>query len=446
MKEAEDNIFEDLFRERLGDYEEAPPPQAWDKIAPQIGHNGLPYWRYLLPLLLLLLVSGGIWLGWEGVFDTANLQANRLEKNEPSVALSEGGKLEEYAVKQEKYNADPVENEFVNEELRTEDLVPNKGENIDNQTVNDKILKTQTTKNTDYKRSDDGGAVLLKSLISNNKPSKNTLTTSLKNSDKEEKEMSLATLTPCLTCVTIADIEIKTIPKERKRPPRFIEYELYAAPIYSYGRIATNQSDDWLVSSPDGVQQFSTGNLGIKVGLNKRFGLGQGKRLGVLAGVEYSLLRKEVSIDLTSAKPIDYHSCPDSLGIWHVQPIFETVQHKQQVTAHLLGVRLGADYAPFTGKPNQRIVFGMGLDAMIHNNTNSSTFDLRNGQLLHPLGYLAYEWRHELSDRMFLKFSPNLTYYFSSLLANGSTFGAKPYTVGIKLSLGIKSKVNQIKK
>ena len=88
-KDAKDKKFEELFRKRLAGHEEAPPPMAWEQIAPKIGKNGVPYWRYGLPLLLLLLISFGSWY-WIGAPTKDQYIQSNLSEHSTNYKRNEG--------------------------------------------------------------------------------------------------------------------------------------------------------------------------------------------------------------------------------------------------------------------------------------------------------------------------------------------------------------------
>ena len=69
MEEQQKNI-DDLFRQSLSDYREAPPAAAWDRLAAQLDADGIEpknryfFSRWLWFSLVFILLVGGGWLGW----------------------------------------------------------------------------------------------------------------------------------------------------------------------------------------------------------------------------------------------------------------------------------------------------------------------------------------------------------------------------------------------
>jgi hypothetical protein len=59
MSPDERDEFEDLFRDRLDDFEAEPPQDGWEIIAPQIKPKGFwAFWKWALPIAAFLLMSG----------------------------------------------------------------------------------------------------------------------------------------------------------------------------------------------------------------------------------------------------------------------------------------------------------------------------------------------------------------------------------------------------
>ncbi|MGB0525871.1 MAG: hypothetical protein ACPGJS_23025 [Flammeovirgaceae bacterium] len=466
-KQANDKKFEEIFKQRLGGYEEAPPPMAWEQITPQIGKNGWPHWRYLLPLFVFF-IGIGVWvsLSEQGAGKQQTTNQARQHTTEEVLTLNKE-KETKHPISDAYNHINHQTNKGNVGENRLKDGVEDKHDhahaqkvgnitnNLSSEVKNPSGTNTNHTQGTTKqhgKSSHTDVNVAPKDALSESAYTMNGSGFRLgKGHVLTDKMISLAGKMPNLITGIYADLpEVKGLEKSAKqsplKPKSSNELFFFAEPVYTYERVYTNSSDGILVESGANNPSFTGQNLGVKLGLGVRHALAN-KRVALFGNVEYSLLRKEGNFKLTSAHPTAYHTYFDSAGVLHISPLFKPEQVKARASYHLLGVRLGADFLPFASKPNQRIVVGGGFDALLASRltvegNGDMALQLNEKRYIHPVGLLGYELTHTLSDRLTMKVMPNVTYYFSSLLDRSSTIGSKPYTVGLRVTFSLNSSSN----
>lgn len=468
-KQADDKNFEDLFRKRLADHEEIPPPMAWEEIAPKIGKNGVPYWRYGLPLLLLLLLFFGVgYWAWEG--DEQLLGLREQTKVKSDIVTNHNQKQEE----KKQVVDSPLQSD---KKKNTEPSSKQKTQHIKvNTTRNSKLagLKSSHTTSSATKQVVDKLSTTNVIIPSNNtttlglgidtpltmasssalselhsgKPTSVTFFASLQVHlnqvtrpllGLERQEVSiLPEHTPLLPVISKVEKTVAVLPKRVKQPA---SYSFFIAPNYSYERLVSNKSDEWLISSNSNMNEFNWGNVGLSTGLGYRKPIGKGNRLAVFGNVEYTLLRKARNVNLASSVPTGNMTFLDTAGTLQIVPQYTPATYQSNMTYHLLGLRLGVAITPFANQPNQQLILAGGTDALLKFNlTPKGLLTLEHKQFIHPVGMIGYEVSYPVSANTKLKIMPYVNYYFSSLLTKESSLGVKPYTFGLRLSISFQSK------
>ena len=468
-KQADDHKFEELFKKRLGNHEEAPPPMAWEKIAPKIGKNGFSYKRYIL-LLLLLLIPAGTYVWSEfGLSDTPPKKETDLEKNtlqHQSVipnTLDEQSHLN--ALKDEKnkelhpLNQNDVAQNDVNTSKKDQQISSDDWNQLNlydqnagkdqtksiyqdqklTHTANDhrQIIENQKDKR-ELKIDAIDKSLHSKALGMKLKIAKNDSSTSKEAQEEIELFRKHICLLPDLQKEMLILANAKQ-PKARSEKHQEIIY--FIAPNYSFERVETNRNDDLFVTSNDEINQFNTSNIGLSAGIGYRSSFGHSKRFAAFGNLEYSLLRKRTRFNVTTPIPTGQFTFFDSVGTLNIQPTFEPTAVDEIALYHLLGLRIGIDWALARSNLNKRIVLTAGLDGLLAHQLPTVDFlNLEHKSFVHPVGTLGYELSYPLSDRLRLKVMPYVSYYFSSLFTESSSITSRPYTIGFRLSLGFQRK------
>ena len=89
IRNNENNPFEDVFRDRLADFESEPDAQLWQKIEPHLPVNftrKFPYWQTSAVVIILLLA--GLWTYHEKYSDNVITKSNESQANNLNPLLS----------------------------------------------------------------------------------------------------------------------------------------------------------------------------------------------------------------------------------------------------------------------------------------------------------------------------------------------------------------------
>nr|MCU0447803.1 hypothetical protein [Microscillaceae bacterium] len=108
MSENWDDEFEDIFRERLSDFEAEPPAEAWAEIATQVQSTRAWWnnWFYYLPIVVLLV--GGFFVLMPR--STTKLNSNSIQIQNSDSKTNKNPELADNQVVINKFNSDSKTN------------------------------------------------------------------------------------------------------------------------------------------------------------------------------------------------------------------------------------------------------------------------------------------------------------------------------------------------
>ena len=423
--EYNDKEFENLFRKSFEDFEDFPAPDAWEKISGEISQKPTSFWKRFWPFLLLLpfcirLIQG----------TTNGESVNHLKPSENQHLLSSRTEKTVRLSKTEKRLGKSKTTKNTNS--ITDKPTPKKQksrESIAEAKQTPKVLPDSKKQNAINKHK-----VKVPILVKKEDNEK------AKGNSKEEliqyeqfvnsvlANQTISVEKPAKNRLPLATDEHEESAVEKKNKGHWF-FQL--SPLYTASRVAANSSDEWLIDENQESKGLNAQNIGLS------FGMGWEKqltpRLLLDASLNYSILRKKLTFNYKSLQSPTFQTSFDSAGMLFLNPQFEERKVDGRATYQLVSSRIGLNYQPFPNKPKQWVTLGLGVDALFDLQTKpSDLLRLEEQKSLHPVAYLGYEWRTKLGNGT-LGISPNVNYYFSSLLSEQSSISNKPYTMGLRL-------------
>jgi len=233
-----------------------------------------------------------------------------------------------------------------------------------------------------------------------------------------------------------ANIEGETItesPIQDVKP--FSRWSLYfqAAPLVGYNRIATNKSDDIVVTDTDDEPFISGERLGFRAELGAQYNLTN--RLQLFSGL--LIYQQKQSINYTSSSVGSFSFTTDNLGQeLIITPQFDTLDNQYQYTVKNFGVQVGINYLLGIGKFQHHVGGGLAFHKPFDpNDVPDVGVDFQEVPAFYTFLNMYYRAVYRLRERFSVYLQPSLNYslYVSDVL--NAPFYVQPYGFGLNFGV-----------
>jgi hypothetical protein len=493
MSEKWDDEFEDVFRERLSDFEAEPPAEAWANIAAQV-QPARPWWKnwyYYLPIMASLVI-----ISPQTTVDSPQKNANTGESPQTTVDSPQKnantGESPQSTVDSPQKNANtgespqstvdsPQKNANTGESPQTTVDSPQKNANtgespqstVDSpQTTVDRRLSTANNpqKNTDSKLNRNKNAEIADNQVNTqttvdspqttvdrrlstaNNPQKNTDSKLNRNKNAEvtdnrlirdffvinllsRKESLIQTTENTLANQAIENMAIN-LPKPRFRPPLWLSFT--ASPLYTFRTILPNEGDSLVITRFAPQNSFSRQATGFALNFTLEKSINQ--RLTIFGGANMLQAKTADALSYYNQENVSYTVIRSDSARIIVQPNFNSISATQRSTYQNLALTLGLKYHLGGQRIRQSVALGGGYNWLINEKFNTNELKTKDIQKHNILLTLSYEFDYQVNTRWRLRFAPTAIYYLQPWFQNTAIYQTRPYHLSFQLGASYRLK------
>ncbi|MCZ6521903.1 MAG: hypothetical protein O6848_10455 [Bacteroidetes bacterium] len=215
----------------------------------------------------------------------------------------------------------------------------------------------------------------------------------------------------------------------------FSRWSLYfqAAPLVGYNRIATNKSDDVVVTDTDDEPFISGERLGFRAELGAQYNLTN--RLQLFTGL--LIYQQKQSINYTTSSVGSFSFTTANLGQeLIITPQFDTLDNQYQYTVKNLGVQVGINYLLGIGKFQHHVGGGLAFHKPFNpDDVPDVGIDFQEIPAFYTFLNMYYRAIYPLKERFSVYLQPSLNYslYVSDVL--NAPFYVQPYGFGLNFGI-----------